>query len=162
MLHLINRWTLAILALVIVIVIGAVIVAARYEPDQPVVITFGPPPETVGTIFIDGKIAAPGWYDLRPGDTLDGLIAAAGGTAGAGDNISLHIGTVSGAQKINLNTAAPWLLQALPGIGETRADAIVAYRESHGFFRDIDELVFVEGIGAALVEDVRPLVTVGE
>ncbi len=160
--RLINRWTLAALALVVVIVAGAAVIAARYEPAQPLAIAFDPPPEVSGKICINGQAAAPGWYDLRPGDTIEDILAASGAARGTSANISLYIGAVTGEQRININTAGAWLLQALPGVGETRAEAIIAYRVTHGLFRDVDELTAVEGIGPGLLEDIRDLIMVGE
>ena len=60
----------------------------------------------------------------------------------------------------NLNSAGLEELMALPGIGEVRAGAIIEYREQHGPFRSVDELVDVSGIGWATVDRIRPLVTV--
>ena len=66
-------------------------------------------------------------------------------------------GPVTEAQeRINLNTADSETLQRLPGIGETRAQAILAYREAHGGFRDLSELLEIPGIGPevlAMLED---------
>lgn len=54
--------------------------------------------------------------------------------------------------KINLNTAdAPMLQRELSGIGETKAKAIVAYREAHGAFASVDELLEVKGIGESIL-----------
>ena len=49
--------------------------------------------------------------------------------------------------QLNLNTATAAQLQLLPGIGEVKAEAIVAYRERHGEFTSIEQLLEVEGIG---------------
>ena len=68
--------------------------------------------------------------------------------------------TGTGPQLIDLNNAEPWLLEALPGIGEKRAAAIVRYRDEHGGFRAPEELLFVEGIGPSTYEVVRDFVTV--
>ncbi len=65
-------------------------------------------------------------------------------------------------QLVNINLAPVWLLAALPGIGETRAQAIVDYREGEGSFQRIDQLMQVPGIGSAIYQDLRGLVTVGE
>jgi len=62
---------------------------------------------------------------------------------------------------IDLTTADLPLLMTLPEIGETRAAAILAYRETHGPFRSVDELAAVEGIGPAILELVRECVYVG-
>ncbi|ARU89131.1 helix-hairpin-helix domain-containing protein [Pseudomonas sp. M30-35] len=57
---------------------------------------------------------------------------------------------------INLNTAeAAALQQGLTGVGEMKAKAIVAYRESTGAFASVDELLEVKGIGSAILEQNR-------
>ncbi|WMI80182.1 ComEA family DNA-binding protein [Anaerotignum sp. MB30-C6] len=50
-------------------------------------------------------------------------------------------------EKININTADQQTLEALPGVGEKIAKAIVSYREEKGLFHSIDEIVHVSGIG---------------
>jgi competence protein ComEA len=55
--------------------------------------------------------------------------------------------------KIDLNTADAYTLQKeLSGIGETKAQAIVAYRETNGPFSSVDELLEVKGIGKAILD----------
>lgn len=61
---------------------------------------------------------------------------------------------------VNINTASVHHLQRLDGIGETKARAIVEYREEHGGFRSADELVNVSGIGAKTFEEIRGQITV--
>lgn len=56
------------------------------------------------------------------------------------------------AAPINLNTADTETLMRLPGIGEKRAAAIVAYREEHGPFASPDELVEISGISQRMVD----------
>ena len=57
---------------------------------------------------------------------------------------------------VNLNTATPDELEALPGIGAKRAQAIIEARKSRGGFKSVDELVDVRGIGPAQLEKLRP------
>jgi competence protein ComEA len=64
------------------------------------------------------------------------------------------------AQKININLAEAWLLEALPGIGPTRAQAIIDYRNQNGPFRQILELINVEGIGMTTYEQIEDFITV--
>lgn len=59
---------------------------------------------------------------------------------------------------VNINTASAEELELLPGIGETRARAVVTLRERRGGFRSIDELKEVKGIGDAGLERIRPFV----
>ncbi|MCK4392783.1 ComEA family DNA-binding protein [Candidatus Bipolaricaulota bacterium] len=63
---------------------------------------------------------------------------------------------------VNLNTASAEELTSLPGIGEVLAARIVAYREEHGPFQTLDDLMQVSGIGSKVVEEIRDLVTVGD
>ncbi|MEV7431101.1 helix-hairpin-helix domain-containing protein [Nocardioides sp. NPDC092400] len=62
---------------------------------------------------------------------------------------------------VDLNLATPVELEALPEVGPVTAAAIVAWREQHGGFSAVDELLEVDGIGEATLGQVRPYVTVG-
>ncbi|MBI3159367.1 MAG: ComEA family DNA-binding protein [Chloroflexi bacterium] len=62
---------------------------------------------------------------------------------------------------IDLNTATLEELMALPGIGPTRAQAILDYRAEHGPFTRIEQIMNVPGIGPGIFEDIRELITVG-
>lgn len=63
--------------------------------------------------------------------------------------------------RLDLNAAGELeLAERLPGIGEVKARAIVSYREEHGGFRDVRELLKVPGIGAKTLEKIAPLVYV--
>lgn len=56
-------------------------------------------------------------------------------------------------QPVNVNTAsAEEIAEALKGVGQTKAEAIVTYRNEHGAFKHIDELVNVKGIGVRTVD----------
>jgi len=59
---------------------------------------------------------------------------------------------------VNVNTASLEELQLLPGVGETRARAIVAARKQRGGFKSLDELVEVKGIGETSLTRLRPFV----
>ena len=62
---------------------------------------------------------------------------------------------------VNINTAtAEQLAGAMKGVGPSKAQAIVDYREAHGPFKSVDELVQVKGIGLKTVEKNRDQLTV--
>ena len=65
------------------------------------------------------------------------------------------------APLVDLNTAAVAELDTLPGIGPVLGQRIVDYRAANGHFRSVAELAKVEGISARMVEELRPLVSVG-
>jgi len=62
---------------------------------------------------------------------------------------------------IDINTASSSELTELPGIGPTKADAIVEYRKNSGPFKNVDDLANVKGIGAKTVDKLRSKATVG-
>lgn len=62
---------------------------------------------------------------------------------------------------IDLNAADSYDLDRLPGIGPAKAEAILAYREEHGPFQSVDDLLSVSGIGEVTLENLRPYVTAG-
>ena len=62
--------------------------------------------------------------------------------------------------KININNADVALLMQLTGIGETKAKAIVSYREEHGNFSKIEEIKNVSGIGDSTFSNIRSNITV--
>jgi len=63
---------------------------------------------------------------------------------------------------VNVNTASLTELQVLPRIGPAMAQRIVDFREAHGNFASVDELINVSGIGDPTLDGLRHLVTVGD
>lgn len=63
--------------------------------------------------------------------------------------------------KININTAGKELLMTLPGIGESKADAIIAYREAQGKFQNTEELMQIRGIKEGIYNQIKDLIIVG-
>ena len=63
------------------------------------------------------------------------------------------------AQTVDINTADKETLMNVKGIGEKRAEAIIAYREEHGPFQTVDELSDVQGVGQAIVDSNRDQLT---
>ena len=69
--------------------------------------------------------------------------------------------TAAKAAKIDLNRASSEELQALPGVGVRTAELIIGYREEHGRFEKIEDLMNVRGIGERTFLRLRELVEVG-
>lgn len=61
-------------------------------------------------------------------------------------------------EKININTASAEKLQELPGIGPAYSARIVRYREKHGKFGSLDELIKIKGIGKKRLDKLLPFV----
>ena len=77
-----------------------------------------------------------------------------GEPAPASDNSSSPGGSASGSG-VSLNSATAEELTELKGVGEVTAQAIVAYREEHGGFKDVEELLEVSGIGPAKLAQLK-------
>jgi competence protein ComEA len=152
--------------LAIAAIAGGVTLAVQHSRSRPVeiVLSQAAPPKQSGELYIGGAVAHPGVYCLKEGDTLQGLLSDAGVKTDADlSRIELHIpreGEEESAQKIDINRAEPWLLEALPGIGETLAQRIADYRSDNGQFKRIEDLLKVSGIGESTFEKVEDYITV--
>ena len=62
--------------------------------------------------------------------------------------------------EININTATVQQLTELDNIGVVKASAIVEYRTKHGHFQSVDDLLNVNGIGMAILEANRDMLSV--
>jgi competence protein ComEA len=67
--------------------------------------------------------------------------------------------TPSASELVHLNSASQAALETLPGIGTSKAQAILDYRTAHGGFKSIDELDNVKGIGEATLAKLKPHLT---
>ena len=60
------------------------------------------------------------------------------------------------AGSVDVNEADAAMLASVNGIGPVKAERIVAYRQAHGPFKRLEDLVHVKGIGPKLLEKLRP------
>jgi competence ComEA-like helix-hairpin-helix protein len=84
--------------------------------------------------------------------TFGGAVGQAGSTSFSGPLPRLP------AAPLNLNTATAEEIERLPLIGPSRAIAIVAWRERHGSFKNVEDLVLVPGVSPRIAEAIRHLV----
>ena len=137
-------------------------------------------------MHVCGAVKREGVYELPEGSRVFEAIAAAGGLledaeasavnqaqlvadgsrlripfAGedAADGDAAGTGSGSGGL-IDINTATLQELQTLSGIGPKRAQDIIRYRETHGAFLRIEDLMRVDGIKQKLFEQIREQITV--
>jgi competence protein ComEA len=142
-------------------------------------------PDTV-TVDVAGKVRHPGIAVLDAGSRVVDALEAAGGVRAGVDVAGLNLARVlvdgeqilvgvdpppgvattvpasSGtpAALVNLNTADGGLLESLPEVGPVTAASILSWRDAHGGFTSIDELLEVDGIGEATLAKIAPHVTV--
>lgn len=143
-------------------------------------------PEVVVLVDVAGWVRRPGVYEFTEGArVIDAIDAAGGARSGAllealnlaaplTDGTQILVpregqegvapapvtgGAVAGGL-VNVNSAIATELEELPGIGEVIAQRIIDYRTENGPFATVDELLDVSGIGDAILESIRELVTV--
>ena len=139
------------------------------------------------TVDVTGKVREPGIVVLDAGARVGDALAAAGGARpGVGRTARNHArvlvdgeqvvvgvpapGGVAAAVQpsagapggplVNLNTASQTELETLPEVGPVTAASILAWRDENGGFTAVDELLEVDGIGDATLEQIAPHVTV--
>ena len=138
-------------------------------------------------VFVGGAVSDSGVYLLPQGSRLYEAIEAAGGMTEDADPYYLNQAKVledaeqiivlttqevqerkeqirqqaEEAGLVNINTADVSQLMQLNGIGQSRAEAIVAYREQCGQFKQIEDIQMVTGIKAGLYEKIKDKITVG-
>jgi len=114
---------------------------------------------------IKGEIINPGVYSINDDETLEDLINKAGGLTNEADisHLSLLKDIVHNdvivipkkeKNKISLNTATKEELMTLKGIGESKANLIIDYRNHHTF-KSIDEIMNIKGIGEKIFENIK-------
>lgn len=162
-----NGWTLVVILLVAVTAAGGIVIWSGYSGSQAIEIFVAPDSARPVEVYIGGEVNNPGYYPLGNRDSVEDILQAAGGATADADPSRLEIFVppmVEGElpQRVNINLAEAWLLAALPGIGEARAQAIIDYRRQNGPFRNTNDLLKVEGIGGAIYERMKHLITVAD
>jgi competence protein ComEA len=154
--------------LLIAAIVGGITLGRQRSEKQPIEIVLSQtePPQQNGELYIGGAVANPGIYPWQEGDTVETLLSDAGVEPGADlSHIEIYVpqaGETASIQKIDINRAEVWLLEALPGIGEVLAQRIVDYRGTNGPFRTIEDLLKVSGISQGTLDKIKDYVTVSD
>ena len=137
-------------------------------------------------VYVSGAVKKPDVYSLPPGSIVKDALSAAGGpaedadldrinlAARVNDGMQVHFprkgepaaapgspGAAPASGPLDVNTATLEQLDALPGVGPAIAQRIIDYRAEHGPFTAVDQLKDVKGVGDALFEKIKDLVTIG-
>jgi competence protein ComEA len=153
----------------VALLLVAAAMGVRWFADRPVSV------DPVVVVEVRGDVPRPGFYAVPPPGLLHAAIAAAGGEPGERVDKAIGAGmrvlvnraeiTVSPMDSrlvfglpIDANTASVRALETIPGIGPTRAKAIVLHRKQNGNFQSLDDLVHVKGIGPKTVAKLRSFV----
>ncbi|MES9781497.1 helix-hairpin-helix domain-containing protein [Bacillus thuringiensis] len=132
------------------------------------------------TIIIDvkGAVNKEGVYEMKEGDRVKDAVQKAGGFLSEVDMKKVNLAQIVQDQmllyipskneseqgmftsskedgKIRINTAAKEQLEKITGIGSRKAGSILKYREEHGPFQKIEDLLEIDGIGAKSLEKIK-------
>lgn len=163
-----TAWVFIVILLVVIIITGGyTLYRKRGAAEQRLVINqpSPTPASAVTRVYVDGAVKNPGFHPTTDKDTLADVIRSAGGLTTEADSGNLRIYVPSASekpqpQKININTAEAWLLEALPEIGEVTARNIIEHRTLNGPFQNVGDLAKVKGIGPKTLEKIKELITV--
>ncbi|MEY8333753.1 ComEA family DNA-binding protein [Lachnospiraceae bacterium 47-T17] len=137
-------------------------------------------------VYVCGAVKHPGVYELVAGSRVYEAVALAGGMTKEASDYGVNQAEVlsdgqmvvilteeeirageNGAveasdadELVNINTAGAGELKTLPGIGDAKAAAIIAYREQHGPFAAVSDIKRVSGIGEGVFARLEGLIKV--
>jgi competence protein ComEA len=169
--------------------VAALVWVTARNPSGEAVTLRPAPTEKPIVVQISGAVPRPGVYALPEGARVQDVISAAGGFLAEADKEFINLAQVledgerldipfmegfspiiptpiiepvaSSSDLININTAASFELESLPGIGPTTAAKIIEYRDENGPFFSIEDIINVSGIGPGTYERIKDLITVG-
>ena len=168
---------------------GEPITLVTAEPGNPAENNqFSNETEIVILVHVAGAVNNPGLWQLQQGTRVNDAVTAAGGTTANADvnRVNLAAMLTDGSRVyipqvgeyvtdedldissvlakgglININLATRDELTSLPAIGTTKADAIIAHRQTHGNFSAIEDIMDVAGIGQSIFDQIQNLITIG-
>ncbi|MCU6763422.1 ComE operon protein 1 [uncultured Roseburia sp.] len=137
-------------------------------------------------VYICGEVKRPGVYAVSGGERIFRLVELAGGLTDQADISAVNqaqqlsdgqmvrIPSIEEAEKqadgetkveasdgkVNINLADAAKLTSLTGIGQGKAESIIRYREEHGSFKKIEDIMNVEGIKEGTFEKIKDHITV--
>ena len=161
-------------------------VLSEAEEETNVKGTSGDQSEEPIYIHVCGAVKNPGVYEMEAGSRIYEALELAGGmTEDAVENSMNQAEILSDGQqlyvmseaemkeekmiaeeeaiedgKVNINRASREELMTLPGIGESKADAIIRYREETGTFNSIEEIMKIEGIKEGVFRKIEDRITI--
>lgn len=142
--------------------------------------------EQTAYVHICGEVVIPGVYEVSADSRVCDVLLLAGGFTGnaaqSAVNLAEHVSDgmmvvvpsneefqessikqeIKDAGLIDINTASKEELCTLPGIGETRAEAIITYRQKNGSFTKVEDIMLVSGIKTGMYEDLKDKIYVSE
>ncbi|MGG5781506.1 helix-hairpin-helix domain-containing protein [Bacillus albus] len=129
-------------------------------------------------IDMKGAVVKEGVYEMKEGERVNDAIEKAGGFLPEADRMKVNLAQMvqdqmllyvpnkseqvqgeaavsKGEGKVQINAASKEQLEKITGIGSRKAESILKYREEHGPFQKIEDLLEIDGIGAKSLEKIK-------
>ncbi|MCR6464585.1 helix-hairpin-helix domain-containing protein [Bacillus paranthracis] len=129
-------------------------------------------------IDMKGAVVKEGVYEMKEGDRVKDAIEKAGGFLPEADRMKVNLAQMvqdqmilyvpnkneqvqevaavsKGEGKVQINAASKEQLEKITGIGSRKAESILKYREEHGPFQKIEDLLEIDGIGVKSLEKIK-------
>lgn len=165
----------------IVVAVGGMFWFGRSGPkgDLPTTVAANAPVvEQTVTIHVAGEVRSPGLVQVGESARVADVVAAAGGSTRRADLSGVNLaapvrdgeqvvipridddsggdsGAVASDGRVRINVASAGELESLPGVGPVLAGRIAAYRDEHGPFEAVEDLLSVPGIGEGKLATLR-------
>ena len=171
-----RSWSVAVGLLVIAVAAALWFGRTSVEPAALAVSGTAADPSSSITVHVSGEVVAPGLVHLPQSARVADAVAAAGGSTRDADLSAVNLASVvrdgdqvvipsvtvsqpgGGAEsdgRIRINRATASELEQLPGVGPVLAERIAAYRDEHGSFEVVEDLLDVPGIGEGKLATLR-------
>lgn len=135
--------------------------------------------QTSIVVDVKGEVIEPGIYELAIDSRVNDVIELAGGFSSEADQTYVNLAqkvhdemliivpkqgdvaatqnvtTDSSSDKVRMNYATQEEVETLSGIGPSKAQAIIQYREEHGLFNSVEDLLNISGIGEKTLEKIK-------
>ena len=117
-------------------------------------------------VYVCGAVCQPGVYELSAQSRAYEAVAMAGGLLENARSDAVNLAEVltdsmeATDATVNINTATVDMLMTLKGIGQTRAEDIIAYREKHGSFQNKEDIMNVDGIKQGTYDKIKDNISV--
>lgn len=162
---------------------GATSGGAHEQAEEPEMVTSI-------VVHVSGAVMAPGLVEIESGGRVNDAVNAAGGLSAEADPSAINLAALvtdgthvhipaagelgrvessggesgeapgEGSATVNINIASQSELETIPGVGPVTAQAIIEWREAHGPFTSVDQLIEISGIGERTLERIRPHVSI--
>ncbi|TCT27046.1 competence protein ComEA [Melghiribacillus thermohalophilus] len=134
-------------------------------------------------VDIKGEVRKPGVYQIDEDSRVKDAVELAGGLTNEADELSVNLAqkiydemviivakkgeadhgsstSGMGQGQVRINSAGKEEIETLPGIGPSKAEAIIQYREDNGPFKKLEDLLNVSGIGPKTLENIKEFIIV--